>query len=57
MRPWDGPPSEGPWLPAGKNSRAIHCNVKAVVFREIHTLSAECGPSQKARGGPEIWGG
>ena len=24
VSPWDGLPSEGPWLPAGNNSRASH---------------------------------
>ena len=33
---WDVPPSEGPWLHAGKNSRVIHSKMKAGVLRERH---------------------
>ena len=49
MSPWDGPPSEGPWLHAGMNSRMSHSKVKAGLFREIHTPQPECELSQKAR--------
>ena len=42
------PPREGPWLPAGKNSRAGRA--KADLFRETDTPYPECGPPQKARG-------
>ena len=40
-----GPPSEGPWLRAVKNSRASHSKVKA----EIHFPWAECSLSQSTR--------
>ena len=33
---WDGPPSEGSWFHAGKNSRVTYSKVKAGLFREIH---------------------
>ena len=46
--PWDGPPSVGYWLRAGKNSRARRSKGKEGLFRGIHT--PECGPSQEARG-------
>ena len=36
VSPQDRPPSEGPWLHAGKTSRAIQSKVKASLFREIH---------------------
>ena len=32
MSPWDGPPSKGPWLHAGKNSLASQSEVKAGLF-------------------------
>ena len=35
---WDRLPSESPWPPAGRNSRASHSKVKVDLFREIHTL-------------------
>ena len=35
--PWDGHPSEGPWLHTGKNSRVSQSRVKTGLFREIHT--------------------
>ena len=38
VSPWDGPPSVGSWLHAGKNSRVSHSKVKEGLFREIHTL-------------------
>ena len=34
--PWDRMPNEGPWLRAGRNSRASQNKVKAGLFREIH---------------------
>lgn len=37
VNPWDGLPSEGPWLCEGKNSRAYHSKVKAGLLREIPT--------------------
>ena len=48
VSPWDGPPSEDPWLRTGRNSRASHNKLKA----EIHIPWAECGLSQKARVAP-----
>ena len=54
MSPWVGLPSEHPWLRAGKNSRVSPSEVKAGLFREIHTPQTECGPSQKARAGPKV---
>ena len=38
VSPWDRLPSESPWPPAGRNSRASHSKVKVDLFREIHTL-------------------
>ena len=37
VSPWDQPASEGPRLPARRNSRMSHSKVKANLFREIHT--------------------
>ena len=45
MGPWNGPPSEGPWLLTGQNSRVSPSKVKAGSFTETHTP----GPSQKIR--------
>ena len=49
MNPYHWPPSEDPRLCTEKNSKASHSKVKAGLFREIHTLGTECGPSQEAR--------
>ena len=46
---WDAPPSEGPWLHSGKNSRMSRSKVNAGLFIEIHTHSIECGQSQMER--------
>ena len=35
--PWDEPPSNVPWLDAGKNSRGIPHEGKADLIWEIHT--------------------
>ena len=45
-------PNVGSWLHIEKNSRASYSKVKEHLFREIHTLWIECGPSQKAREAP-----
>lgn len=47
--PWEGPMSQGPWLPAGENSGVSQGKVKASLFRETHIPRAECRPSQKLR--------
>ena len=54
MNPYHWPPSEDPWLCTGKNSKASHSKVKAGLFREIHTLGTECGPSQEVRVALEV---
>ena len=56
MSTWDGLPSEGPRLCAGKNSRVSHGKVKADLSCKVHTPLTECGPAQKARGSPRAWG-
>ncbi|XP_059998985.1 protein SREK1IP1 isoform X1 [Lagenorhynchus albirostris] len=50
VSPWDRPPSEGPWLRTGNNSRASHSKVKAVYLERCLFIYTECGPSQKAGG-------
>lgn len=42
--PWGGPPSEGPWLHAGKNSLASRSGVKAGLFcilRRVWVISED----------------
>ena len=52
LNPWDSHQGGGSWLHPRKNSRASYSKVKEHLFREIHTLWIECGPSQKAREAP-----
>ena len=39
-----------------KEFQVSHSKVKMGLSREIHTLSTECRPSQKVRGGPRACG-
>lgn len=50
VRSWDSCQSEGSWVPAGKNSRASHSEVKEGLSGGNTRLQTEGGPSQKARG-------
>jgi len=54
VNPLDGLPSEGPWLRAGKNSRASHSKVKTGLIREIRTPQTDCGPFQKGRAAQSV---
>lgn len=38
VSPIDRPPSEGPCLHMGKNSRASHCKVKALSLENTHSI-------------------
>ena len=46
----NGPPSEGPWLHTGKNSRVRKGNVKESLFTEINIPQAECSCRRSSPG-------